>query len=101
MHLCVNPYYAKSRYIGFFTRTVECQEICVFSNVTMTTPSMTERRRRPIVFNEAFEGKTLVVFALICNAILCKYLFFKMCKRRHAPENNAQYVEHYSLTEEE
>ena len=22
----INPYYAKSRYIGFFTRTVECQE---------------------------------------------------------------------------
>ena len=22
----INPYYAKSRYIGLFTRTVECQE---------------------------------------------------------------------------
>jgi hypothetical protein len=28
---------------------------------------MTERRRRPIVFKGAFAGKTLVIFALICN----------------------------------
>jgi hypothetical protein len=42
-------------------------ETCVFFNVTMTTASMTERRRRPIVFKVDFEGKTLVIFALICN----------------------------------
>ena len=24
-----------------------------------------------------------------------------MCKRRHAPENNVQYVEHYSVTTED
>ena len=29
------------------------------------------------------------------------YLFFKICKRRHAPENNVQYVERYSVTKEE
>jgi hypothetical protein len=33
----------------------------------MTTTSMTERRRRPVVFKGAFEGKTLVIFASICN----------------------------------
>jgi hypothetical protein len=32
---------------------------------------------------------------------LCIYLFFKICKRRHAPENNVQYVERYSVTKEE
>jgi hypothetical protein len=51
---------AKNRYIGF-------DETCVFVNVTMTTAYMTERRRRPIVFKGAFAGKTLVIFALICN----------------------------------
>jgi hypothetical protein len=29
------------------------------------------------------------------------YLFFKICKRRHAPENNVQYVERYSVIKEE
>jgi hypothetical protein len=29
------------------------------------------------------------------------YLFFNICKRRHAPENNVQYVERYSVTKEE
>jgi hypothetical protein len=60
INVLLNPYYAKSRYIGF-------DGTCVFINVTMTTASMTERRRRPIVFKGAFEGKTLVIFALICN----------------------------------
>jgi hypothetical protein len=32
---------------------------------------------------------------------LCIYLFFKICKRRHAPENNVQYVGRYSVTKEE
>jgi hypothetical protein len=54
------PYSAKSGYIGF-------DEICVFFNVTITTASMTERRRRHIVFKGAFEGQILVIFALICN----------------------------------
>jgi hypothetical protein len=32
---------------------------------------------------------------------LCIYLFFKICKRSHALENNVQYVERYSVTKEE
>jgi hypothetical protein len=32
---------------------------------------------------------------------LCIYLFFKICKRRHAPEYNVQYVERYSVSKEE
>ena len=32
---------------------------------------------------------------------MCIYLFFKICKHRHAPENNAKYVERYSETKEE
>jgi hypothetical protein len=32
---------------------------------------------------------------------LCIFLFFKIRKRRHAPENNVQYVERYSVTKEE
>jgi hypothetical protein len=35
--------------------------------VYFLTASITERRRRPIVFKGAFEGKTLVIFALICK----------------------------------
>jgi hypothetical protein len=29
------------------------------------------------------------------------YLFFKIYKRRHAPENNVQYIERYSVIKEE
>jgi hypothetical protein len=54
-----------SRYIGF-------DETCVFFNVTMTTASMTERRRRPIVFEGAFEGKTLVIVQLILAIIIVR-----------------------------
>ena len=32
---------------------------------------------------------------------MCIYLFFKICKRSHALENNVQYVERYSITKEE